>query len=588
MAEVAYYIGAFALFVLLLLVLTNPGRRTINWGRSQYSSDVEVSKGKLSDFLSLMTFGVTVGGILVSYFILTLQNRKDSLEAEIKNLTDQKTRLEQEARDQSPTPQTEFARSGDIHLEYPAADAAVIHRGPPDLRWRYASQSDRINYIVEVIDLDLDPNLHGDGPDTANACDFAKFRRCVFYASDPALEQSTIPLIAQSEEACQKDSDQCLSGKFLWRVVVVAAAKSGTAPLNRAERAAFVPLSDWSEYGSFSLYPRVLTRITRSQTVIVGTSYTDNIHFSYTDSQGRYRGYDMDLIQLLIDNCVGFPDSRSSHARLFYDFHDCKNAIDSYESFAWNRSRDTEFQLPGLSRARIRPFPSVDAGLAALRRKEIDLFIGALTKASERVTPGLAFTPGYYPFRTALYSHAEKVESLRSWVGKTSTKNIGVIENSTNHWLATDLTGEQDFRNRLIVTPYPSYESLKVAFERRDVDGLLIDSLTGDSLLESDRANVSVITGLESTEAWKQYTKRLGYDSEEFAIAVAVDAEPDDHPWQGIKRFFHLEGQPEASTLYEVLSNALLSHQFDGLSAALSKANDINPLPSRDSSQFRP
>jgi hypothetical protein len=257
------------------------------------------------------------------------------------------------------------------------------------------------------------------------------------------------------------------------------------------------------------------------------------------------------------------------------------------KSDIWNCLADYS-QQPIASRMResgasayIRAFPTVEAGLAAVRRKEVDVFIGAVTKAAEREKEGLRFTDGYYTFRSALYAHDR--QSLEDWA--QIPRSIGVIANSTNHWLATALSGEASFGSNLTITAFPSYWALKNSFEDREIDGLLIDSVLGNELLQTKDVGSATshykLTGLEQTSAWQEYYKRLGYESEEFAIAIASEHRPGSAWRSFIKGFFYLPADEEnvsgSQDLYNPLEAALESPEIQFILPALRQVNCVFP-----------
>ena len=115
-------------------------------------------------------------------------------------------------------------------------------------------------------------------------------------------------------------------------------------------------------------------------------------------------------------------------------------------------------------------------------------------------------------------------EQLQDWAG--SRRSIGVIENSTNHWLGTALAADPSFNERLSIVAFPTYAALSAAFQRGVVDGVLIDSVLSTDLKNIAPTTIVKIAGLDKTRAWSEYHRRIGSPDEYFAIAVATEIVP--------------------------------------------------------------
>jgi hypothetical protein len=256
---------------------------------------------------------------------------------------------------------------------------------------------------------------------------------------------------------------------------------------------------------------------------------------------------------------------------LHYDRAACKIAALAY---AANSIPDYSPHHRGLH-VRVRPFQSVNAGLAALARKEIDVFIGSVTKAVERENDKVLFTDGYYPFASALYVHSiRERERFSQWT--KVPRLLGVIQDSTNHWLASALASDSEFETKLSVVTFPSYSTLKEAFERQQVDGVLVDSVLGE-----DMPDAVEVDGLDKTEAWKEYHERIGYKEEEFAIAVASDPHHEkEGAWYQLfnrmRKLFGAEQPEDNDSLYDPLQDALRSPSIHKLLPELRKRNDLS------------
>lgn len=582
------------------------GRRTSRWVQLLLGEKVVAEPTKFSEWVSFAGFGLTIVGVSISWYTISQQNQKAVLETRIKELADQvattQQRLQSESREHD-----NFAPDVDIHLGAPMRDSSVVG-SRITFEWAYAQHTNKLSYLIQLIKIDSDPSMPLKPPAGAGGsrCNFSQYRSCMFYASAPSSERSELLLtnIPGSE------------GHYLWRVVP-AKKRSGAS---RAEDAENV-VSDWSEYGSFSYYNSLLDRVKTTKNVLVGTTYSDNVNFSSLDPNGEHVGHDVDLIRLLVEGCllikndlVTFNDLGCQDAvRDYKDFVDecrketsfagipnemnidrdlCRNASENYK-----RKQLLSHRESGRIAVRFKPFPTVGAGLTALSRKEIDLFIGSLTKAQDRENDAVMLTDGYYPFQSKLCAHTiQETINLKKWLARP--KRIGVINNSTNHWFGTLLSAEEGFENKISLVAFDSFPSLQSAFGDRQVDAVLVDDVLLPELLEPDQSlvpansqaqnhtrtnqDVWIIEGLEKTSASKSYHARLGSEDEEFSIAVATDREKTDNSfWKSLKDLafnFDLVPPKNAETqmsLYEPLQLALHSSQVVSSRPLLREANHL-------------
>lgn len=537
------------LLVFLFLLYAEPGRRIWHWLWSLGKSGVEQSTAKFSDFVTFTGFGLTVAGVFLSWYTVNLQTRKTALEAQIKDLSEHNAAQQQKLREASNREQQEFAHDVDLHLEFPTNNVSVIKEPFPDLQWRYSKHTDRINYLIELVKVES-ANLE-ESHEITDSCDFEQYRSCLFYATDPNAQQTEVSVSLSLTKP--------LEGSFLWRVVP---AKS---PPSSAHGTTVDMISEWSEFASFSVYSTLFQRI-KHRTVLVGTTFADNEHFSTVDSQGKPSGHDIDLIKLLVEGCIVIiPDKKE----LRYEPLLCDAAAAAYRQHkAWEHTESGSLHVA------IKPFPSLDAGLAALTRKEIDVFIGSVTKAVERENETILFTDGYCRFQSSLYAHTVKGEDdLEQWA--KANRKIGVIQNTTNHWLATALISDDLFQTKLSIVAFPSFASLKSAFEKHTVDAVLIDSILGE-LHKWKR-----LRGLERTAAWTRYYDRIGFDAEQFAIAVADDGhrskETTSRRIAGyLRKLFSLpDKSADSDSLYSPIERALQSVAIQQTLPALRQQNHL-------------
>jgi ABC-type amino acid transport substrate-binding protein len=610
--EVITPIVAAAMVVLACFAIafrfTPWGRRTSGWVQSLLGEKVLAEPTKFSEWVSFAGFGLTIVGVSISWYTISQQNQKAVLETRIKELTDQVSATQQRLQFASHE-HDNFAPDVDIHLTAPIRDSSLVG-SRITFEWVFAQHTAMLSYLIELLKVDSDPHLplRPRTGEESSHCDFSRYRSCMFYASASNSERSELLLtnIPESE------------GHYLWRVVPAKKRSVST----RAEDAENV-VSDWSEYGSFSYHRSLLNRVTATKNVLVGTTYSDNVNFSSLDPNGEHVGHDVDLVQLLVEGCLLIN-------RDVVTFHDagCQDAVADYKSFVDNcrreassvgttrrtnvdrgscREANEQYENkqrlrrgePGRLTVRFKPFPTVGAGLEALSRKEIDLFIGSLTKAQDRENDAVVLTDGYYPFRSKLCAHTvQEAANLKKWLA--SPRRIGVINNSTNHWFATLLSAETGFENKISVVAFDSFPLLQSAFEEREVDAVLVDGVLLPELLEPDQSAVQtnsqaknhtltnqdvwVIKGLEDTSASKSYHARLGSEGEEFSIAVATDREKTDksffRPVKDLAFNFdlvRLENPDTQMSLYEPLQLALHSYQVVSIRSVLREANNLPP-----------
>ena len=72
----------------------------------------------------------------------------------------------------------------------------------------------------------------------------------------------------------------------------------------------------------------------------------------------------------------------------------------------------------------VREYASVQDGLDAVMSRDIDLFVGSVTKTPEREKNGLRFTNGYYSFETKLYGRSGQAD-IWKWAGDSKALGVG-------------------------------------------------------------------------------------------------------------------------------------------------------------------
>ena len=174
---------------------------------------------------------------------------------------------------------------------------------------------------------------------------------CRLRATSPSGESTRIPVPSNATV------DQ---GRYLWRVSPISAGIVGKD----------YPDPHWSEYGAFCFYkrqpvpatcvgiPAETEADTLQKIILVGTNDSGNVGFSAI-TDGHRHGYDIDLIKFIIEGCV-----MAAGDGFLFD----QNACAEYRS---------GHRRPDGLRVVFKTFDSIDEGLEALSRKQVDVFIGA-------------------------------------------------------------------------------------------------------------------------------------------------------------------------------------------------------------------
>jgi ABC-type amino acid transport substrate-binding protein len=578
-------IVAIALVLVLVVILsrkTGWARRLRKWISRLGSSDVAHEGTRFSDFVGFAGFGITVATIAISWVTVTLQNKKAAVDSQIRDTANHTAAVSAQIGNDGTNQGTMYAPGVDIHLEEPVRDAKLIGR-EVDFLWNYTNHSPELAYRIQLVKLGsaYPPGIRG------SECNFTAFSSCDFYATRPHEQRSTLSFAVNGSEVPKWE------GRYLWRVV------PARGPLPRIQSTAGdsdVNISDWSEFGSFEIYQDLMSRMaaTDPAIVLVGTTDSGNVRFSHQAANGLQAGYDMDLMHLLIEGCMTRNHEETGRSYLRFDPSDCYHAVSDYEDKPVGSSVEPAVR-PNQPQLRIRPFTSVGEGLDALGRREIDVFIGSVTSSLKRESNGILFTTGYYPFDTSLYTHrfssVKPKQGIQYDMWSADDRSIGVIENSTNHWLATALAAEAKVEHKLSVVAFPSFGAMASAFNRRTIDGVLVDNVLGCELKQADNPDAIVeVKGLEETSAWEEYHQRLGVEHETFAIAVATESTPAKGTYIEqlgqrvsihVRKWMNVEEQSHSDVggLYGELQAALSMANTDRLVSSLKRNNQVCPDP---------
>src|ERR1700730_13163070 len=114
-------------------------KRTGVWARDLGNSGVDAAGSRLSDFVALGGFSLSMLAIVLGWYSIVLQTQKNALEQESRDLTakiaDKQQQIEANVKTLKGTQLNE-----PIHLETPSRDAQLIGTHV-DLEWNYTGHS---------------------------------------------------------------------------------------------------------------------------------------------------------------------------------------------------------------------------------------------------------------------------------------------------------------------------------------------------------------------------------------------------------------------------------------------------------------
>ena len=155
---------------------------------------------------------------------------------------------------------------------------------------------------------------------------------------------------------------------------------------------------------------------------------------------------------------------------------------------------------------------------------------------------------------------------------------VGVVENSTNDWLGTELASENIKGHVMSVVAFKSLPALEAALDRGEVDGAVLDDPVGTSL-----DGMQEVAGIKKLGAWSRYQDRLGArEGETFGIAVAADAgreadRPCNFSLNFLGRMLHRrELYDESKSIYCSVEEAIEKRYESGIKDLLWNNYDIH------------
>lgn len=470
--------------------------RSINWINSLRKTSVDKQGAKFSDFVSMTNLSMSLLVLAFGWFNIVLQTRKAELEQASRDLQDHILSVQKLVEEKHQEVSRSLTNNEEVRLQTPPRDDYLIG-SHVDLAWSNPKHLHLSSYAVEV-SRKQQAGLKEFIPGNLNdSCSLDRHRSCTFVATDPAGERAQLD-----------DRFGALAGEYLWRVAPVDRSFT-EAPVQQHQ------LGNWSEYSSFSIYPNISARLQHTHAVRVGTIFSQDPRFSSSGLNGKPAGRDMDLIRILVEQCLNIRNDGSVE----YNEATCNTGVDDYIL----NSRYLQGQRAGQLRVDVVPQSDIGQGLEALQKKDLDVYIGSLTKAKTRESNDVAFTDGYYVFQSRLYARGPADQAtFTRW--RKGRRSIGVIDNSSNALLA-NLLAEEDDKRELTVVYFDSFPALENAFDREDVSAILVDDVRGEQLRRSI-AGVVEINGLDNTAAWERFHSDpgyLGYETEEFGIATVTD-----------------------------------------------------------------
>ena len=482
--------------------------RTTLWLRTKGEPRRPLRSANFIDVLILVLILVTAILIASIFYDSSLRSQVKTDEEQTRALREKVATLQEQLGDTMAANHLAISETSVPHPVIQDRDSQAIG-DHTTVAWEYENQfSGRyVNFEMELAKL---------GPTAVDCGQFRGTFECGrpmrFITSDGTNHTSRIPTDLKGT---------LTPGTYAWRV---AAVPAGTVVNDDVQKDDLNRLSDWSDYGSFTLFPSLINRIASTNVIRVGTNLEQDTRFSRRGRDGSVTGFDINLIHTMVEQCLTF-NKTASPPTLSFDGDRCGRYIQTLA-----RREQLIAPAPPCSPSAplcvtLVPIQKWGDWQSALKRKEIDLFIGAVTAATDREKSGILFTPGYLHYHSQIFGHAADVlatrSDLRSWLA--SLRKIGVIESSTNEELLNRLKQDPDLKKRHLAENiekyrYSSFPAMEREMDRGGLDAILID----ETFVEHD--DWKPLEGLHGTWAWGDYRKNyLGrYPDEQVAIAVAV------------------------------------------------------------------
>jgi ABC-type amino acid transport substrate-binding protein len=454
---------------------------------------------------TVLDLTILVLGIVISVFAISLaydtglQSQITDSESQLLKLREEDATVQVKLVEESATKKLSEAEHDVPHPTLKDREIQAIG-DHVDVSWE---NPDRIpgRYVSYAIEL---TNVAG-----GNACPSEAGPTCVFLASDSRHSTSRIPSNGTLDP-----------GRYVWRVAAVPAGASLSTEETTWGQSL---ISDWSAYASFTVYASQADRIWITQEIRVGLDLGQRTAFAQRASDGTILGAEISLIYSLVEGCLRF----NADKRLHYDKDACGQFLTNNNHYLELTSSNHKCAVgEGHPCVTFVPIDRWGSYPMAVKRKEIDLFVGTATRAAEREGGGLRFTRGYYPVTTTLYGRPEigqaRQENLARWLDHART--IGVIANSTNEYvldklIAARIRAKTQFSPRKV--EFDSFPLVETAMDKGEIDGVIVDDVF------VTQTHWRVIPGLAQTPEYRESYLRdfVKAKREEYAIAVSVDDE---------------------------------------------------------------
>jgi ABC-type amino acid transport substrate-binding protein len=455
----------------------------------------------------ILVTGILVGSV---FYVSSLSSQVVSNEDQARSLKEQVATLQEQLSDTLAANQLDAAETSVPHPTIQDRDSQTVG-DHTNVSWIYNNQvsGKYINFELELVNLGIDCDELTDPLECGHPIRFI--------TSDGINHTSRIPTELKGKIP---------AGTYAWRVAPVP---TGTVISKDADKDDLNRLSDWSNFGAFTIHRSLLERIRTTRVVRVGTNLEQDTRFSRRQHDGNAVGFDISLIHALIENCLDAPRATLS---LRFDRAKCADFVKMHSTPEAVAAPPASCSVSTPVCVKLVPIQKWGDWQSALKRKEIDLFIGAVTAASFRERTGILFTPGYLKYETHLYGHALDAVAahfeMQSWL--STKREVGVIESSTNEYLLDQLClrdllcddstpKKKGLDVRLHKHTFSSFPAMEHAMDRGEVDGVIID----ETFVDHD--DWKVLGGIQTTAAWKYYIENyLGTPGgEKVAIAVAVE-----------------------------------------------------------------
>lgn len=480
--------------------LPGPVARIGSWTNHLISHPGEEKTATFGDLVLFVTLWI----IAFTLWFIFSQGAEERLKENLGEANEKVLSLQDNLRDQQKLWEDVRQKVTFPLPELPRADEQIIG-DHVDLKWEsnqaIPGQDSGQDYVVEVTMI------------TGDAGKVPIGKPCMYRATDPSAQGSRYPI---------DPGDVVRSGTYIWRVAGGSLRTTTHDDLCPSDER----IRGWSGYSKFTVYGTQAERLLATGEVLVGASFNPSTPFGRQGADGSPAGFEIDLIRTILEECVvrARDTGGKQGPRIQYDANRCHDKVGLITGVisepAANRQPWACERSDCALHSRFIELGSGDDWRDEMQRRNLDSYVGTLTRAKEREHGDIHFTAGYLAYESELLTNTGEEGSEIKKVA-THSGEIGVIQNSTNQWLAEALHEEYP---KLSVHLFSSSTALESAFEQREVglavvDGVVVQRMGGDR---------TVVNGLQKTAAWNRYMARIGYPTEKFGFAVADDIQRND------------------------------------------------------------